>query len=171
MTVASTNVATIKYADGAFLALVDRATKGAASDFIEVCRPTLEMIRGDAAGRWPVKTGASRDRLALQSSVTATEVRAMIVNTSPYTYYIRFSRWTKADMIVRATELSAKGTAPDRLRSHILAKLYKVHGKGAPADMAGKPAWTQLVATPAKAALTELLPRLRASMGRLAGAS
>jgi hypothetical protein len=171
MTTASLDSVTIKYGDTAFLALVDRATKGAASDFIATCRPTLEAIRGDAMSRWPVKTGKSRDAFRLTSSITATEVRANVENTSGYGYYVKYSKWTAADLRTRATEAAKDGTAPARLETYILAKLYKAHGKGAPSEaVAGKHAWTLTVQRPAKAALIDLLPKLRASMGRLAGA-
>lgn len=171
MTTASSGSTTINYDDTSFLALVDRATKGAASDFIATCRPTLEAIRGDAMAKWPVRTGKSRDAFRLSSTVTATEVRANIQNAAPYVYYVKYSRWTAADLRTRAHEAAAKGTAPDKLETYILGKLYAAHGKGAPSEaLAGKSAWTTNVQRPAKDALTELLPRLRASMGRLAGA-
>lgn len=169
MTTASSGSTTITYEDGPFLALIDRATKGAGSDFIETCRPTLEAIRGDAMARWPVRTGKSRDAFRLTSSVSETEVRASIQNTADYVYYIRYSRWTAADIRTRAHEEAAKGTAPDRLETVILRKMYAKHGKGAPSDaLVGKSAWVANVQRPAKDALNELLPKLRASMGRLA---
>lgn len=171
MTMASSDGVAIKYDDAKFLALVDRVTKGAASDFIATCRPTLDAIRGAAAARWPVRTGRSRAAFSLTSSISATEVRASIANTAGYAYYVRYSRWTAADMRTRAKEEAAKGTAPDRLEVVILRKMYQAHGRGAPNDaVASKSAWTVDVQRPAKAALAELLPRLRASMGRLAGA-
>lgn len=171
MTTASDQGIKIVHGDTAFLSLIDRTTKGAASDFIEACRPTLEAIRGGARAKWPVRTGKSRDAFRLTSSVSTTEVRANIENTSTYGYFVKFSRWTSADIRARAREEAAKGTAPDRLETVILRKMYARHGKGAPSEaVAGKHAWTLLVRTPAKEALTELLPRLRASMGRLAEA-
>jgi len=172
MTTAASGGTSITYADANFLALVDRATEGAASDFIETCRPTLEAIRGDAMAKWPVRTGKSRDAFRLNSSITATEVRANLVNTSGYAYYIRYSKWTAADIRARAKDAAKDGTAPDKLETYILAKMYKAHGRGAPSEaLAGKHAWTLNVQRPTKAALNELLPKLRASMGRLAGAT
>lgn len=172
MTTAASGGTSITYADANFLALVDRATKGAASDFIETCRPTLEAIRGDAMARWPVKTGKSRAAFALSSSITATEVRANVVNTSGYAYYVRYSKWTAADLHAYVREQAAAGTNPAALANAIRREMIRKHGSGAPSEaVAGKHAWTLTVQRPAKAALAELLPRLRASMGRLAGAT
>lgn len=172
MTMASSDGVTIQYADAGFLALVDRASAGAASDFIEGCRPTLETIRGDAISRWPVRTGASRDAFALSSSVTATEVRANLVNTAAYGYFVKYSKWTAADIAAYVTDKSKDGTAPKQLAAAVGRAMYRKHGLGAPSEsVAGKSAWTLNVQRPAKAALAELLPRLRASMGRLAGVS
>ena len=172
MTTAASGGTSITYADASFLALVDRATKGAASDFIETCRPTLEAIRGDAMARWPVKTGKSRDAFVLNSSITPTEVRANLVNTSGYAYYVRYSKWTAADIHAYVREQSAGGTSPSALATYIRRDTQRKHGKGAPSEaVAGKSAWTLTVQRPTKAALADLLPKLRASMGRLAGAA
>ena len=172
MTTASQDGATVRYDDAGFLALLDRATQGAASDFIEGCRPTLETIRGDAMARWPVKTGRSREAFELQSSVTTTEVRANIVNTATYAYYVRYSKWTTADIHEYVRSQSAEGTDPAKLATYIRRAMLRKHGRGSPSEaVAGKSAWTVTVQRPARAALAELLPRLRASMGRLAGAT
>jgi hypothetical protein len=172
MTTAAEGSTKIVYADARFLALVDRATEGAASDFIATCRPTLEAIRGDAMARWPVKTGKSRDAFRLNSSISPTEVRANLVNTSGYAYYVRYSKWTAADIHTYVREKSAEGTNPAALAPTIRRRMIAKHGKGAPSEaVAGKHAWTLTVQRPTKAALAELLPKLRASMGRLAGAT
>lgn len=171
MTTAREGSTEIRYDDGGFLALIDRATEGAATDFIEGCRPTLETIRGDAMSRWPVKTGKSRDAFQIASSVTATEVRANLQNVASYAYFVKYSKWTAADLHAYVREQSAEGTSPPALANVIRREMIRKHGRGAPSEaVAGKHAWTLLVQRPAKAALGELLPRLRASMGRLAGA-
>lgn len=172
MTTAAEGSTKIVYADAQFFALVDRATKGAASDFIETCRPTLEAIRGDAMSRWPVKTGKSRDAFQIKATITPTEVRASLVNTSGYAYYIKYSKWTSADLHAYVREQSAGGTSPPALANVIRREMLRKHGKGAPSEaVAGKHAWTLLVQRPQKASLAELMPRLQASMDRLAGAT
>lgn len=172
MTTAAEGSTKIVYADADFFALVDRVTKGAATDFVEACRPTLEAIRGDAAKKWPVKTGKSRDAFQIKATITPKEVRASLVNTADYVYYIKYSKWTSADLHAYVREQAKDGTDPAKLATVVRREMFRKHGRGAPSEaVAGKHAWTLLVQRPQKASLAELMPRLQASMDRLAGAT
>jgi len=179
MTTATSGKATITFGDAALLRTVDQVSGGAASSFLETVRPTLARIMETARSRWPVRTGLSRDEFQLAESVTDTEVRSSIVNPAQvarwgyYAYKIHFSRYTSADLTKWIEEREARGTTPEnqaRIRAYAAIRSRKTHGRGAPDEASvGKNVWSIFVRKPAKDALSELLPKLRADLDRLAG--
>lgn len=185
MIVAREGGAEIRVDDAAFIALVDRATEGAASSFIATVRPVLERIRGDAMAKWPVRSGVSKAAFEIRSAVTPTEIRVALVNEAQgkgkrggwgyYAYKIRYSIWTGVDVNARIEEAASRANSPeaaDNIRAFMRSKMKRKHGSVAPSEeVAGKQPWLLWVRKPAKAALPELLPQLQTSMNRLAGGS
>lgn len=91
------------------LALIDRVTDGAATTFVSAARRIMDDERTavqQTQARWSDDTGASRAGLRVVASIKTGDISVSTVAGTPYTYKIKYSALTAADIEADATELA-----------------------------------------------------------------
>jgi hypothetical protein len=178
MSTAKAGPGEVKFLDAGLLAMLDHVSGGAASRFTGRVRPRLEAIMGGAVERWPVKTGESKRGFSIRETATPDQIRVEIVNAAKnarwgaYAYKIRYSAFSRAERIeLTRKRMAEKGASPAAISSVIAGMVSAWNRKGRvfPSQAeAGLSPWVLHVRTPAKAAMRELLPDLRADLAALA---
>ena len=170
----------VKIQDAALVAILDKVTDGAASSFIGRTTPILEKIRTHAVSRWPVSSSRrrrhSRDCFEVRQTIGQSEIRTALVNTASvprwgaYAYKIHWGSYSREE-IIEITRKHLVGSPPAFIDQSIARMVagWNRSGRRFPAkDETGEMPWIYLVRTPAKAAMTAIMPELKADLLRLA---
>ena len=155
------------------LRALDKVSGGAAGRFVRRATEIQEAIREDARSRWPVRTGKSRDALAIRSAITTAGARVEIGGFGlSYMRYVHWSVRTQASLDAEADQVAQRGNdaaAQAKIRRYWRGRLTRKHGQGGPnAREAGKYAWVTYVRTPGRAQVPLLIAECREDLAELA---
>lgn len=169
----TSGTATIEVDQADLLRALDRVSGGAAGRFVRRATEIQEGIRADARSRWPVRTGKSRDALAIRSAITEAGAKVEIGGFGlSYMRYVHWSVRTAASLDNEAATVAQRGgdaAAQEAIRKYWRRRLTRKHGQGAPsAKEAGKYAWVTYVRTPGRAAADKLIAECRDDLAELA---
>lgn len=166
--------ATVRVHDAALLKALDRISDGAATSFFRRTGSRLQPILETDRREWPrgkKKHPRSADRFFLSKRIGDKELRHGIGNRASYAYYIRWSIYTADSFRSDEAAWVARGKSPEAQEGlrRGWKKMHKLTAVAPSARLAGRSPWVTLVRTPARRALRELLPDLRADLRKLAG--
>lgn len=160
--------------------LLDRATEGAASGFIQAAQQALADVQREAVPRWPVATGKSAAAFVRRVTVRGDRLEVSLVNTAtnkgyPYPRFLRFSVFTETTVkrnLSERDDFVNRGTTPEARQA--LGELWDntrrlTSSEGAPDERsAGKRAWNRLIRTPGRRRARTLIEAQREQLARLA---